>query len=107
MICAAILKRPKFMIIDEATSSLDAENQAAVQSGIDQLLAHNETSAIIIAHRLSTILRCDVFIILKPIDSLAPGESQIEYIGSNLEDVFKNSAIFNRLAELEGFRMSA
>ncbi|MBI2473713.1 ABC transporter ATP-binding protein [Candidatus Uhrbacteria bacterium] len=107
MICAAILKRPKFMIIDEATSSLDAENQAAVQSGIDQLLAHEETSAIIIAHRLSTIKRCDLFVVLKPIDSLAPGESQIEYIGTNLEDVSKHSTIFKRLAQLEGIDLAA
>jgi len=107
MIGAAALKRPRFMIIDEATSSLDAENQAAVQAGIDQLLAAEEASAIIIAHRLSTVLRCDTFVVLKPVDSLEPGESQIETIAHSVPELFARSEIFRRLAELEGVRIAA
>lgn len=107
MIGAAALKRPRFMIIDEATSSLDAENQAAVQAGIDQLLAAEEASAIIIAHRLSTVLRCDTFVVLKPVDSLAPGESQIECIAHSVPELFARSDIFRTLAKLEGVALVA
>ena len=102
MIGAAALKRPRFMIIDEATSSLDAENQTAVQAGIDQLLAAEEASAIIIAHRLSTVLRCDTFVVLKPVDSLEPGESQIETIAHSVPELFARSEIFRTLARHEG-----
>jgi ABC-type multidrug transport system fused ATPase/permease subunit len=107
MIGAAAIKRPRFMIIDEATSSLDAENQAAVQAGIDQLLAQDEASAIIIAHRLSTILRCDTFVVLKPVESLAPGESQIETIAHSVPELFERSEIFRTLARLEGVSLAA
>ena len=107
MIGAAALKRPRFMIIDEATSSLDAENQAAVQAGIDQLLAQEEASAIIIAHRLSTVLRCDTFVVLKPVDALAPGESQIETIAHSVPELFERSEIFRTLAKLEGVSLAA
>lgn len=107
MIGAAALKRPRFMIIDEATSSLDAENQAAVQAGIDQLLAAEEASAIIIAHRLSTVLRCDTFVVLKPVESLALGESQIECVAHSVPELFARSAIFRRLAKLEGVTLAA
>lgn len=107
MIGASALKRPRFMIIDEATSSLDAENQAAVQAGIDQLLAAEEASAIIIAHRLSTVLRCDTFVVLKLVDELAPGESQIECIAHSVPELFARSDIFRRLADLEGVRIAA
>ncbi len=106
MIGAAAIKRPRFMIIDEATSSLDAENQAAVQAGIDQLLVAQEASAIIIAHRLSTVLGCDTFVVLKPVDSLAPGESQIETIAHSVPELFARSEIFRTLAKLEGVTLA-
>lgn len=106
MIGAAALKRPRFMIIDEATSSLDAENQAAVQAGIDQLLAQEGASAIIIAHRLSTILRCDKFVVLKPVDQLVNGESQIEKIAYSPKELFDECQTFRRLAELEGLHVA-
>lgn len=107
MIGAAALKRPRFMIIDEATSSLDAENQAAVQAGIDQLLAAEEASAIIIAHRLSTVMRCDTFVVLKPVDGLGLEESQIECIAHSVPELFARSTIFRRLAKLEGVTLAA
>jgi ATP-binding cassette subfamily B protein len=107
MIGAAALRHPQFMIIDEATSSLDAENQAAVQAGIDFLLQQRNASAIIIAHRLSTVLKCDKFVVLKPVDTLAPGESQIECIAHSVAELFERSPIFRRLAELEGVRQAA
>jgi ATP-binding cassette subfamily B protein len=58
-----ILKNPKILIMDEATSSVDTLAEAKIQKGIEQLIK-NRTS-IIIAHRLSTIKHCDRILVIK------------------------------------------
>lgn len=62
-IARAILKDPKILILDEATSSLDAESEKLVQEALDKLM-QNRTS-IIIAHRLSTIREVDCIYVLE------------------------------------------
>ncbi|MHA2226781.1 MAG: ABC transporter ATP-binding protein [Candidatus Hodarchaeales archaeon] len=59
----AILTDPKILILDEATSSIDAYSEAIIQEALEVLLA-NRTS-IIIAHRLSTILNADRIIVME------------------------------------------
>lgn len=61
-IARAILADPAILILDEATSSLDAESERLVQGALDKLM-ENRTS-IIIAHRLSTIRRCDQILVI-------------------------------------------
>ena len=58
----AILSDPKILILDEATSSVDAYTEAIIQDALQKLLA-NRTS-IIIAHRLSTVVNADRIIVL-------------------------------------------
>ncbi len=62
-IARAILKNPKILILDEATSSLDAESESLVQQALDHLMQNRTT--IIIAHRLATIRKVDTIYVLR------------------------------------------
>ncbi|SHM61045.1 ABC transporter, permease/ATP-binding protein [Cyclobacterium lianum] len=62
-IARAILKDPAILILDEATSSLDAASEALVQEALDKLMKGRTT--IIIAHRLATIRKVDRIYVLK------------------------------------------
>ena len=61
-IARMLLKNPAIMILDEATSHLDNENEALVQEALDAVL-HGRT-ALVIAHRLSTIQNADRIVVL-------------------------------------------
>ena len=61
-IARALLKNAPILILDEATSSLDAESELLVQDALAQLM-RNRTS-FVIAHRLSTVRRADAIIVL-------------------------------------------
>lgn len=61
-IARAILKDPKILVLDEATSSLDNRSESLIQDALDTLMKNRTT--FIIAHRLSTIHKADQIIVL-------------------------------------------
>ncbi|MGE6398495.1 ABC transporter ATP-binding protein [Bacillus cereus] len=62
VLARAILRKPSILILDEATSSLDTENEALIQSALEKL--KGQMTIIVIAHRLSTIRNADQVIVL-------------------------------------------
>jgi ABC-type multidrug transport system fused ATPase/permease subunit len=57
-IARALYNEPEFLVLDEATSSLDTDTEKAVMDAIENL--YGKITMIIIAHRLTTIAKCDV-----------------------------------------------
>lgn len=62
-IARALLADPRILILDEATSSLDSESEAMIQTGLNQLMQGRTT--FVIAHRLSTIRRADQILVVE------------------------------------------
>jgi ATP-binding cassette subfamily B protein len=61
-IARAILKRPRILVFDEATSSLDTRTEQAIQETLAQVAAHHTT--LVIAHRLSTVVDADRILVM-------------------------------------------
>ncbi len=90
-IARAILKDPEILILDEATSSLDAESEKLVQDALDELMQNRTT--IIIAHRLATIRKVDYIYVL--------GEGKIQEVGSHAELAVSETGIYSNLLRLQ------
>ena len=86
----AILKNPEILILDEATSSLDAESESLVQQALDTLMENRTT--IIIAHRLATIRKVDTIYVLR--------DGQIVESGSH-DELYELDQSYRNLVKLQ------
>jgi len=89
-IARALLKDPPILILDEATSSLDAESERLVQSALANLMKGRTT--LVIAHRLATVRNADRILVLDG--------GEIREVGRH-EDLLKTGGIYSRLHELQ------
>jgi len=87
-IARAMLKKSQIILLDEATSSLDAETESKIQEAI-KLLTKNRTT-IVIAHRLSTILNSDKIYVIDSGKVVGEG---------NHEELLKNSNVYKGFYE--------
>ncbi len=81
-IARAVLKNPPILILDEATSQLDAASEMVVQEAIERLMT--DRTVLVIAHRLSTIRRANVIVVLEKGKIVGSGSHQKLYAESEL-----------------------
>lgn len=92
-IARAVLKDPKLLILDEATSNLDAASERAVQNAMERL--YPGRTVVMIAHRLSTVQKADRIVVMR--------HGRIEESGTHAELLAKNGvyATLTRYQQLE------
>ena len=89
-IARAILKDPKILVLDEATSSLDNRSESLIQDALETLMANRTT--FIIAHRLSTIHKADQIIVLDKGSIVEAGQH---------EELMNNKGLYHDLYTLK------
>ncbi len=94
-IARALVRDPRILILDEATSSLDSESEALIQEALERLMRGRTT--LVVAHRLSTIRNADRIVLME--------EGQIMEAGTH-ETLLKNAGVYAGLYARQGVRSS-
>ena len=90
-IARALLKNAPIVLLDEATASLDVENETKVQGALSRLLAGK--TVLVIAHRMRTVEAADKVVVL--------AEGRVAEEGSPAELMAKEGGIYRRMVELQ------
>ena len=86
----ALAHRPKILVLDEATSSVDTETELLIQDALNRLMEGH--TSLVIAHRLSTIQRCDRIVVLH--------KGEIKEEGTHAE-LLRKRGIYFKLYQLQ------
>lgn len=90
-IARAILKDAPVVLLDEATASLDVENETQVQQALSRLLAGK--TVLVIAHRMRTVANADKIVVLK--------EGRVAEQGAPAELMAREGGLYRRMVELQ------
>lgn len=90
-IARAILKNPRILVLDEATSSLDSESEQLVQEALEKLMRGR--TSVIIAHRLSTVRKADLILVLD--------EGRIVEQGTHRQLLEQKNGLYRKLSRLQ------
>jgi len=88
----AILKRPRLLVMDEATSSVDTETEQQIQAGLARVLAGR--TSFVIAHRLSTIRAADHILVIEKGKIREQGtHSELLRLGGHYHDLYTEQSL--------------
>ena len=80
------MKNAPIILLDEATSSLDSENELVIQKAISNLIKNK--TVVVVAHKLRCVMRANKIVVLK--------NGKIEEVGKN-EELLKNKGMYKQL----------
>lgn len=94
-IARSLIKDPEYLLLDEATCSLDACAEKVVQDALDNLM--KDRTVIVIAHNMKTIMNADQIVVIK--------DGVVDQIGNSTE-LYKSNSIFKRFVDLQAMPCS-
>ncbi len=90
-IARAVLKNPRILILDEATSSLDSESEQLVQEALDKLMQGR--TSVVIAHRFSTIKNADKIVVLQ--------NGTVQESGTHQDLIRNDQGLYYKLSKMQ------
>ena len=95
-IARALIRNPRILILDEATSSLDSQSESAIQLALESLM--NDRTTFVVAHRLSTVQKADLIVVLDNGELVESGRH---------EDLAIAGGLYQRLHDAQAFSNDA
>ncbi|MCJ7701709.1 MAG: ABC transporter ATP-binding protein/permease [Anaerolineales bacterium] len=89
-IARTIIKNPKILILDDATSSVDVETEADIREALDKLMEHRTT--FIIAHRIQSVMKADLIVVLD--------KGKLVQMG-NHEELLQQEGIYQQIYDIQ------
>lgn len=89
-IARMIIKDPDYLFLDEATSNLDAENEAAVQAALNTVMEGR--TAVVVAHNLRTVVNADNIIVMD--------QGKVQAVGTH-ETLYQTSPLYKKYFDLQ------
>ena len=87
-IARALLIDPKLLILDDSTSAVDAETEAAIQESLDRLMRDSRRTVFVIAQRISTVRDADLILVLD--------DGEVAATGTH-EELLRESELYNEI----------